>query len=234
LIKINLVREGRTVRGAGAAPTGGPAVAAGGSNLNNILIIAGLLLGALLAGGWWFLKNSTLKEKQETVQNKQAEADRLQAIIKQVDEYTKRKESLQRRIDLINQLKQNQKGPVKIMDRVSQDLPDLVWLDRMSMSGGLVAIGGRGLNPNAIANFVDNVKNDPLFEEPELSSVTQLSVVPPVYGFDMTFHFTYTPKGETTGTAGATSTSGTTGTSGTNKTSTTATTTTTTTGTVKK
>lgn len=234
MIKINLVREGRTVRGAGAAPTGGPAVAAGGSNLNNILVIAGVLLGALLAGGWWFLKNSTLKEKQETVQNKQAEADRLQAIIKQVDEYTKRKESLQKRIDLINQLKQNQKGPVKIMDRVSQDLPDLVWLDRMSMSGGLVAIGGRGLNPNAIANFVDNVKNDPLFEEPELSSVTQISAVPPVYGFDMTFHFTYVPKGETTGTAGATSTSGTTGTSGTNKTSTTATTTTTTTGTVKK
>ena len=232
MIKINLVREGRTVRGAGAAPTGGPAVAAGGSNLNNILLIAAVLLGALIAGGWWFLKNSTLKEKQETVQNKQAEADRLQAIIKQVDDYTKRKESLQKRIDLINQLKQNQKGPVKIMDRVSQDLPDLVWLDRMTMSGGLVTIGGRGLNPNAIANFVDNVKNDPLFEEPELSSVTQLSVVPPVYGFDMTFHFTYVPKGETTGTAGATSTSGTTGTSGTNKTSTAATTTTT--GTVKK
>ena len=230
MIKINLVREGRTVRGAGAAPIGGPAVAAGGSNLNNILVVAAVLLGALIAGGWWFLKNSTLKEKQETVANKQSEADRLQAIIKQVDDYTKRKESLQKRIDLINQLKQNQKGPVKIMDRISQDLPDLVWLDRMTMSGGLVTIGGRGLNPNAIANFVDNVKNDPLFEEPELSSVTQVSAA--VYGFDMTFHFTYAPKGETTGTAGATSTSGTTGTSGTNKTSTTATTTTT--GTVKK
>jgi len=238
LIKINLVREGRTVRGAGAAaPSGGPSVAAGGSNLNNILVIAGVFLGVLIGGGWWFLKNNTLKERQETVGNKQAEADRLQAIIKQVDDYTKRKESLQKRIDLINQLKQNQKGPVKIMDRVSQDLPDLVWLDRMTMSGGLVTIGGRGLNPNAIANFVDNVKNDPLFEEPELSSVTQMSAVPPVYGFDMTFHFTYAPKGETTGTAGATSTSGTTGTtgtSGTNKTSTTATNTTTTTGTVKK
>ncbi len=234
MIKINLVREGRTVRGAGAAPSGGPAVAAGGSNLNNIVVVAAVLLGALIAGGWWFLKNSTLKEKQETVANKQAEADRLQAIIKQVDEYTKRKESLQKRIDLINQLKQNQKGPVKIMDRVSQDLPDLVWLDRMTMSGGLVTIGGRGLNPNAIANFVDNIKNDPLFEEPELSSVTQVSAA--VYGFDMTFHFTYAPKGETTGTAGATSTSGTTGTSGTNKTSTTTTNTntTTTTGTVKK
>ena len=230
MIKINLVREGRTVRGAGAAAPsgGGPAVAAGGSNLNNILVIAGVFLGVLIGGGWWFLKNNTLKERQETVGNKQAEADRLQAIIKQVDDYTKRKESLQKRIDLINQLKQNQKGPVKIMDRISQDLPDLVWLDRMSMSGGLVVIAGRGLNPNAIANFVDNVKNDPLFEEPELNAVSQLSAVPPVYSFDMTFHFTYAPKGDTTGTAGATSTSGTTGTSGTNKT------TTTTTGTVKK
>ena len=133
MIKINLVREGRTVRGAGAAaPSGGPSVAAGGSNLNNILVIAGVFLGVLIGGGWWFLKNNTLKERQETVGNKQAEADRLQAIIKQVDDYTKRKESLQKRIDLINQLKQNQKGPVKIMDRVSQDLPDLVWLDRMS------------------------------------------------------------------------------------------------------
>ena len=229
MIKINLVREGRTVRGAGAAaPSGGPSVAAGGSNLNNILVIAGVFLGVLIGGGWWFLKNNTLKERQETVGNKQAEADRLQAIIKQVDDYTKRKESLQKRIDLINQLKQNQKGPVKIMDRISQDLPDLVWLDRMSMSGGLVALAGRGLNPNAIANFVDNVKNDPLFEEPELNAVSQLSAVPPVYSFDMTFHFTYAPKADTTGTAGATSTSGTTGTSGTNKT------TTTTTGMVKK
>ena len=229
MIKINLVREGRTVRGGGAAAAAaGPAVAAGASNLNNILIIAGLLLGILVAGGWWWYKNGQLQERRDTVASKQAEADRLQVIIKQVDDYTKRKESLQKRIDLINQLKQNQRGPVKIMDRISQDLPDLVWLDRMTMSGGLVSIGGRGLNPNAIAHFVDNIKNDPLFEEPALSSVTQLSNVPPVYGFDMTFHFTYTPKGETTGTAGATSTSGTTGTSGTNKT------TTTTTGTVKK
>ena len=88
MIKINLVREGRTVRGAGAAPAAGPAVAAVGSNLNNILVIAAVLLGLLIAGGWWFLKNSTLKEKQETVANKQSEADRMQAIIKQVDDYT--------------------------------------------------------------------------------------------------------------------------------------------------
>jgi Tfp pilus assembly protein PilN len=222
LIKINLVREGRTVRGAGAAPAAA-AVSAGGANVNNLLIIGGILLGLVAAGGWWFLKNKELSDRQETVGSKQAEADRLQAIIKQVDDYTKRKESLQKRIDLINQLKQNQRGPVKIMDRISQDLPDLVWLDKMSMSGGLITLNGRGLNPNAIANFVDNIKNDSLFEEPDVGAVSQMSATPPVYTFDMTFHFSYVPKGETTGTAGTTTTSGTTGSS-----------TTATTGTVKK
>ena len=222
MIKINLVREGRTVRGAGAAPAAA-AVSAGGANVNNLLIIGGILLGLVAAGGWWFLKNRELTDRQEVMASKQAEADRLQAIIKQVDDYTKRKESLQKRIDLINQLKQNQRGPVKVMDRISQDLPDLVWLDRMSMSGGLITLAGRGLNPNAIANFVDNVKNDPLFEEPDLSSMNQVSVAPLVYSFNMTFHFSYAPKAETTGTAGTTTTSGTTGSS-----------TTATTGTVKK
>ena len=222
MIKINLVREGRAVRGAGAAPGAAAAAvaAAGGpSNLNTMLIVAGLALGAVVGGGWWVIEKNKLSDRRGQVATKQVEAQRLESIIKEVEEYQKRKDSLQRRIDLINQLKQNQKGPVKIMDRVSQDLPDLVWLDKMNMSGGLITISGRGLNPNAIANFVENVKNDPLFEEPDLSSLNQASANPPVYNFEMTFHFTYAPKGEAgaagaatgTGTAGRTSTSGTTG-----------------------
>jgi Tfp pilus assembly protein PilN len=219
LIKINLVREGRAVRGAGAAPSAAAAAVAGPGNLNNVLVIAGILLGLALGGGWWFLKNRTLKDRQAAVATKTAEAQRLETIIKEVEGYQKQKESLQKRIDLINELKQNQKGPVRVMDRISQDLPDLVWLDRMEMSGGSIKLIGRGLNPNAIANFVENIKNDPLFEEPDLSAVTQTSVAPVVYQFDMTFHFSFAPKGEaaaagaatSTGTTGTTSTGGTAG-----------------------
>ena len=214
MIKINLVREGRAVRGAGAAPgmVAAAQVAAGGeTNFNNLLIIGGLVLGVLIAGGWWLTEKHKLSERQDLVATKQVEAQRLEAIIKEVEEYQRRKDSLQRRIDLINQLKQNQKGPVKIMDRISQDLPDLVWLDKLTMSGGAISINGRGLNPNAIANFVENIKNDPLFEEPDLSSLAQTSVVPLVYSFDMNFRFSYAPKTEA-GATGATSTTGTSGT----------------------
>lgn len=210
MIKINLVREGRAVRGGGvAAPT--PAVAAAqaaaGANTNNILILAFVGVSILAAAGWWFVENGKLKDRQEQATIKQAEAQKLEAIIRDVENYQKRKDNLQKRIDLINQLKQNQKGPVRIMDRISQDLPDLVWLDKMTMAGGMISLSGRGLNPNAVANFVDNIKNDPTFEEPELGHLTMISGSPLIYSFDMNFHFSYAPK-ETAGstTTGATAT----------------------------
>ena len=214
MIKINLVREGRAVRGAGAAPAIAAAAAGGPSNINTVLIAGGLILGLLVGGGWWLLEKRKLSDRQDTVNVKTTEAQRLEAIIKEVEEYQKRKESLQRRIDLINQLKNSQKGPVRIMDQISKDLPDLVWLDRLTISGGVITIEGRGLNPNAIANFVENIKGDSFFEEPDLSSVTGMaaSSTTPVYSFSMSFKFSYAPKGEA-GAAGATTT-GTTGTAG--------------------
>jgi type IV pilus assembly protein PilN len=212
LIKINLVREGRAVRGAGAAPvTAAAAAPAGGSNINNILIVGLLVVGALIAGGYWWWEKRERDRTLEIVAERQVQATKLEAIIKEVDAYQKRKDNLQERINLINQLKQNQKGPVRIMDQISRDLPDLVWLDQMTITGQNVTLDGRGLNPNAIANFIENIKRNPYFEEPTVSAVSQVSTSPLVYGFDMSFTFTYTPKGTAAAAdAAATSTTGTT------------------------
>ena len=198
MIKINLVREGRAVRGTAAAPqpaamaaaTGG----AGGIQINNIIVLGCVILGLLAATGYWFWHKRELKNRQDIVAERTIEAQKLESIIQEVERYQRRKDSLQQRIDLINKLKQNQKGPVRILDQVSRDLPDLVWIDSMDIRGGRISLSGRGLNPNAIALFIENVKNDPYFEEPQVGAVTQISTAPLVYGFDMNFAFSYAPK----------------------------------------
>lgn len=183
----------------------------GAANINNILIIACLVIGVLGALAYWYINKRELAQQEELAAQRTAEAQKLESIIKEVDDYQKRKDSLQQRIDLINQLKQNQKGPVRIMDQISRDLPDLVWLDSLDITAGRVTLAGRGLNPNAIALFIENVKNDPYFEEPQVGAVTQISAAPLVYGFDMNFAFTYVPRGSTpVGAPGATDTSATT------------------------
>lgn len=167
----------------------------GAANINNVLIIACLVVGVLAALAYWYINKRELAQQEELAAQRTAEAQKLESIIKEVDDYQKRKDSLQQRIDLINQLKQNQKGPVRIMDQISRDLPDLVWLDSLDITAGRVTLAGRGLNPNAIALFIENVKNDPYFEEPTVGALTQVSQTPPVYSFDMNFAFTYTAKG---------------------------------------
>lgn len=218
MIKINLAREGRAVRGAGGAPAGGGLPGVGGpSSLNNIVAIALSVLGVLAAAGYWFMVNSRKNDTAERLQQRETEAKKLDEAIKQVEEYQKRKDDLQKRVDLINQLKTNQKGPVRIMDQISRDLPDLVWLDTMTTTGNKMTLTGRALNPNAIALFVTNIKQDPYFEEPSVGQVQQMpgsGTTPTVYTFDMNFAFTYTPKppGGAAGGAGATGTAGGTGT----------------------
>lgn len=166
----------------------------GASNVNNILVITGVVLGIIAAATYWFWNKRELAERQRVAEQRTVEAQKLESIIKEVENYQRRKDSLQQRIDLINELKQNQKGPVRILDQISRDLPDLVWLDNMNMTRNRVSLSGRGLNPNAIALFIENVKNDPYFEEPTVGAVTQISTNPLVYSFDMNFSFTYAPK----------------------------------------
>ncbi|HEY2828644.1 MAG TPA: PilN domain-containing protein [Thermoanaerobaculia bacterium] len=217
MIKINLVREGRAVRGATGAPAAvsGAAAAGGPGNLNNILIVGLLVVGAVVALGYWLYAKRNLANTVATMDQRKLEAQKLESAINAVSDFQKKKDNLQKRIDLINQLKQNQKGPVRIMDQVSRDLPDLVWLDSMNITSGHIAVNGRGLNPNAIALFVANVKQDPFFEEPQVGTVTLRSNNPPVYTFDMDFGFTYTPKTPGQQASATAVKTGTTGTSGT-------------------
>lgn len=201
MIKVNLIREPRS-----AARDQGPvkstpaaARAAGPANLNNLLIIGFLIAGLAGCGVYYFLKNSELKKKEQQVVEARAEAQKLESIIAEVERFQARKESLEKRIGLINQLKQAQKGPVRVMDKISLLLPDLVWLTSMNVTGTKVNVEGKALNPNAVANYVENIKSDPMFDEPVVSGLTQLTEAnTTVYSFGMGFNFSYA-----TDTAGA-------------------------------
>lgn len=190
MIKINLISEGKTARGAGAAPAMGGVTDTASGGMNNNLLVGLAVLGLLLGGGYWFLKNNALASVEGIAQQKRDEAASLEKIIEEVEQFKKRKEDLESRIALINDLKRNQKVPVRVLDRISQGLPDLVWLDSLQLQGTSIELSGRALNPNAVALFVENIKADSLFNEPILKNVRQQGGRDgDVYSYDMTFTF---------------------------------------------
>jgi type IV pilus assembly protein PilN len=156
-------------------------------------LLAGLTLVGLLAtvAMWWQLR-STIDRKNEEIAAAEREVAELAPIIAEVERFKLSKAELERKIGIINDLKANQRGPVRIMDAVSRALPELLWLNRMDARQNQVTIAGEALNPNAVANFLENLDDVPEFQEPILKDITQRATQQADTTYTFTINFTYT------------------------------------------
>lgn len=174
MIKINLLAEGKrpvvarkSKSGLGGGGGGGP------RELGNLLLVTGIVLGLLLSAGWVLWTQSRLNSKVKEVKAAQAEVETLKQVIKEVEDYKVKKVELERKIDVINGLKANQRGPVQIMDQVSRALPELLWLRNMDVTPTTISFKGSAFNMSAVANFIDNLDKVDEFAEPILNDATQ-------------------------------------------------------------
>ena len=209
MIKINLLSEGKRPAAVRKAK-GASALSVGGQDVGPLMLLAGVVLGILAVAGAYYLKNAEVAAKQEEVAAAQREVEQMAAVIKEVEDYKGKKAELERKIGIINDLKANQRGPVRVMDYVSRALPELLWLDRMKMTAGSIEIEGRAFNTNAVASFIENLDKVPEFDEPILKTTEQQTGG--VYKFVVNFNYSFAahakPGAEGTASApGATTTS---------------------------
>ncbi len=195
MIKINLLAEAKPAK----KKRGVSALGAAG-RLNVILLALLIGIGLVAIGIEYLVRSKQLKDMNEKIRVAQAEVTRLEAVLKEVKDYEDKKARLQKKVDLINQLKQNQKGPVRLMDEVSNALPDLLWLERMEYKGSVIGLEGKALNPNSVANFLENLKRVPSFQEPKVGEISACAGQgSALYCFKLSFNFTNIDKtqGET-------------------------------------
>jgi type IV pilus assembly protein PilN len=186
LIRINLLTEAK----AAAAKKKGPALPTG-AKLNNLLLIGGLALGVIYIATMYLVLSSKSRHLDEEIGKAREEVARLKSIIEEVKGYEDKKKSLEEKIALINNLKTNQKGPVRLMDEVSKALPDLVWLTDMQIQGDNLTLKGRTLSPNAVATYLENLKKSPYFAEPVFKNLGREPGPQGIYTWEMAVTFTH-------------------------------------------
>jgi len=169
MIKINLVAEAPA---AAVVQAERPKFSLGARQGDVILMIV-LALAALVVGTQWYLLTSKRSDLREVERERRRERDELLVYIKKVEELEARRELLRHKINVINELKQNQRGPVRIMDEVSRALPELVWLTSLTLKGTGVAISGVAMDENAVANYISNLDESPFFDEPEMKNMAR-------------------------------------------------------------
>lgn len=185
MIKINLVGERK--RPVAPAPAG-RAPTMEGANLGNWALIGLVALAALVALGHMLILNGKVKGKEEEVAVAKKEVEELEPYIRQVEEYKAKKAELERKVQVINQLKENQRGPVRVMDHISRALPELLWLSKMEVGPGTITLSGEAFNTNAVANLIENLDRVPEFQEPILKDTQQQGQI---YTFTISFSYSY-------------------------------------------
>lgn len=169
MIKINLLSERKQTKAKAA-----PSLKLEGSGAPQSALLVGIvLLGFVVAGVWGWLLHTRTKELEQKHRAADAELVRLEEVRKKGDEYKKRKELLARKIDLITNLKKRQEVPVHILDQVSKNLPDFLWLDSLVANNNAITITGKATTYNAVSNFYNNLTASGYFADVTLGRTSE-------------------------------------------------------------
>lgn len=153
MIKVNLLAEKKAAKA--KAPSAFKLEGVGGSQ--NFLLVGILMLGVLVSGGLYWARAAELQKWRERRAANEVELARLAEVRKKAEDFKRQKDLLEKKINLITELKKKQSVPVHILDQVSRNLPDFLWLDSMSAGANQISIVGKATTYNAVSNFYDNL-----------------------------------------------------------------------------
>jgi Tfp pilus assembly protein PilN len=132
-----------------------------------------LLLLVVVLGAYFFIQQRAFDRENELLAFARQEKDKLKYVTAKLDEQKKLKDSLERKINLINDLRSQQDVAVRIMDQLSRSLPDWVWLTEVTYDNKGLQIKGKALSNNAIADYMTSLENSPILMNVSLISSTQ-------------------------------------------------------------
>ncbi len=186
MIKINLVSEAPT---AAVSKRKRPEFSLGAKQ-GDIILVTVLAIAIAVSGTWWFLLKSKKADLKALERQRTTERNELQQYIDKVEELEAKRALLKSKVDVINDLKNKQHGPVRILDEVSRALPELVWLTKLALTGNAITLTGEAMDENAVANYYSNLDASPFFEEPVVKNLARKGED---FAFTMTAVFTYEP-----------------------------------------
>ena len=189
MIRINLL--------GGAKPKGkknaGPALSMPSFQLGNlggpVVQVAAVLLiaGAVNAGYWYKLDREKVAIEVQTRVAEQKNRE-LADIKARYLERQKQADAYKRRVDVIDQLRNNQSGPVNLLSMIGDTVngTEAVWLNSMSDQGASVAIDGTALSSDAVANLISNLQKTGFFRNIEIKESYQDDTVKDMQAFQFT------------------------------------------------
>jgi Tfp pilus assembly protein PilN len=178
MIRINLLGVPRPKKGkrGGAAAAAVAVAGVGGEGLGGVVfLMIGLVLGVVAAGGMYYLADQDAKKIADQLAKANQEKTRLSAVKTKYEQRKKEADAFEKRVKVIDQLHNDQTGPVNLLNTVGNTVngTDAVWLSSLDDAGNNINISGTALSTTAVANLMTNLKRTGYFKNVEIKDATQ-------------------------------------------------------------
>jgi type IV pilus assembly protein PilN len=187
MIRINLLgaQKGKNKRSAASA-TAVMEVGDVGSPKMKVLVV--LVLAAVVNAGYWYQldkQHQDIAAKTEVALRKNAELADVKA---RYMERQREAENYKRRVDVIDQLRAAQAGPVNLLNTIGQTVnsTEAVWLNSMKDQGTSVDIDGMALSNDAVASLIFNLQKTGYFTNIEIKETYQDDTFKEMQAFNFT------------------------------------------------
>jgi len=139
-----------------------------------LVVGLGIVLVFVGACGYrWQMLIDEVALKTQIKESKTKELDALKKKVQEVEDYEKNKRLLEDKNRIIEQLRKNQGGPVRLLDYLSQSLDPLkIWLTTVD-GDAQVAINGKALTNDDIVQFIRNLQQSGFFTDVMLEESRQ-------------------------------------------------------------
>src|SRR5882672_11713556 len=187
MIRINLLGQAKSKNKRGA-PTSTAVMEVGDPGSPKMKVLVVLVLAGLLNLGYWYRLDVVKRDIAAKMQVAEQKNRELADVKARYLERQREAENYKRRVDVIDQLRAAQSGPVKLMDTIGQTVngTEAVWLNTMKDTGPSIDIEGMALSTDAVASLIANLQKTGYFKNIEIKETYQDDTFKEMQAFNFT------------------------------------------------
>ena len=187
MIRINLLAQSKSKNKRGA-PTSMAVMEVGDPGSPKMKVLVVLVLAGLLNVGYWYRLDVVKRDIAAKMQVAEQKNRELADVKARYLERQRQAENYKRRVDVIDQLRASQSGPVNLLNMIGNTVngTEAVWLNNMKDQGSSVDIEGMALSTDAVANLMTNLQKTGFFKNIEIKETYQDDTFKEMQAFQFT------------------------------------------------
>jgi Tfp pilus assembly protein PilN len=175
MIRINLLGVPKPKNKRSRVSVAAPAMEFGEVGSPTVKILVALVLAAGANGFYWTQLNHQSQDIAAKMKVAEDQNRKLASVKTLYLQRQKEADAYKHRVDVIDQLRKNQTGPVNLLNTIGETVnnTEAVWLNSMKTQGGSISIQGMALSTDAVANLIANLQKTGYFSTIEIKETYQ-------------------------------------------------------------